>query len=176
MNIFVVNLDPQESARDLCDQHVSKMHTESVQLLVSLANNLEIKHHVTKKDGGDHKGGYPHHPCCKWLERDIHNVEWLLRHAFELCFEHQRRFGKMPHSYAQLNKWVGTALPWVERALPAVRLTPFEQCIEDDCKHDDVVFAYRSYYIEHKSSMARWRHCEPPSWYSEAFEYAGVSN
>lgn len=175
MNIFVVDLDPRQAARDLCDQHVAKMHTESVQLLVSLANNLGIKHGVTRKDGGEHKGGYPHHPCCRWLGESIENVEWLLVHAFELTFQHQERFGRTPHSYAQLNTWVGQALPWARRKLPRVRRTPFPQCMPDDCREpDDVVLAYRSYYIEHKSGMARWRHCAEPAWYAEAFQYAGT--
>lgn len=176
MNIFVVDLRPTQAARDLCDKHVSKMHTESVQLLVSLANNRGIDHNIRKKDGELHKGGYPHHPCTKWLERDMHNVRWLLTHAFELCFEHQRRFGRLPFSYGQLNRLLGMVYPSLDRGLPSIRLTEFPQCMPDDCLDDDVVTAYRSYYIKHKSYMARWNHCDPPAWYSKAFETAGVSS
>jgi hypothetical protein len=174
MNIFVVDNNPMFAAADLCDQHVSKMHTESVQLLVSLLNNLEIEHNVKTKAGSKHKGGYPNHPCCKWLEEDYQNVEWLLRHAFELCFEHQRRFGKMPFSYSQLNHWV-VYRTVVNACLPDNGMTAHPQCMPEECRSDDAVDAYRAYYIEHKSSMAQWRHCDPPSWYSEAFDYAGVS-
>lgn len=175
MNIFVVDNDPVRAARDLCDQHVSKMHTESVQLLVSLANNLGIEHSIRKKSGGFHKGGYPHHPCCKWLQEDIDNVRWLLNHSFELCEEHRHRFGRMPFSTIQLVAICGQILPVLERTLPRNGMTTRPQCMPDDCRSEDVVEAYRTYYIEHKSSMARWRHCDPPSWYTKAFEYAGVS-
>lgn len=172
MNIFVVDLDPNEAARQLCDKHVFKMHTESVQLLVSLANNLGIKHHTLKKNGTLHQGGYPHHPCCKWLEESINNVDWLLHHAYELCYEHQRRSwlrgeDVLPFSYSQLNSWVGIALPWVQQIVPNVLRTPFPQCMPEQYRCDNAVEAYRAYYIGDKSSIAEWKHLSPPAWYKQ---------
>ena len=175
MNIFFVDNNPLFAAADLCDQHVSKMHTESVQLLVSLLNNLEIEHEIKTKAGSIHKGGYPNHPCCKWLEEDFQNVAWLVRHAFALCYEHRRRFGRMPFSYEQLHNWVDAHWNVVNACLPDNGLTPPPQCVDEECRADDPVDAYRNYYIEVKSSMARWRHCDPPVWYTRAFDYAGVS-
>lgn len=178
MNIFAVHRSPIQAARQLCDKHVWKMHTESIQLLVSLANNLDIKHHVIKADGTLHQGGYPHHPCCKWLEESIHNVEWLVTHTAELCLEHQRRQlvnGRdfIPFSLRQLNDWVGIAKPWVERALPRVPQTPFCQCMPEQYRCDDAIQAYRNYYIGDKVGIAEWNYCDPPQWWVEAFDYAG---
>lgn len=172
MNIFAVSLNPNAAARMLCDKHVFKMHVESVQLLVSLCNNLEVEHGIKRKDGGIHKGGHPHHPCCKWLEESAENIEWLLDHAFELCFEHHFRKGTDVFSYYQLRELV----PVLKRLpVPEVRQTPFPLCMPEEYKVEgDPVESYRNYYIGDKVNMATWNYRrQPPSWWEEAFEYAG---
>ncbi len=178
MNVFYLDSDPRQAARDCFDKHVWKMHTESIQLLVSLLNNLGIDHNIPKKDGDIHKGGYPHHPNCKWLEESIDNVHWLLDHCDELIEEHHRRKDRHDDpvfSRLQFDKFVHDYLDQVEAVLPHVGLTPPYQAMPDHCRDDDPVAAYRSYYIQEKHSIAEWCYCDPPEWYSEAFDYAGVA-
>lgn len=72
MNIFVVNTDPREAARALCDIHVNKMIVESMQMLTTALKQSGIlapdelpfrKDGITRYSGNAH----PHHPCTKWV-------------------------------------------------------------------------------------------------------------
>jgi superfamily II DNA or RNA helicase len=38
------------------------------------------------------------------------------------------------------------------------------QCMPDSCKDDDVVRAYRNYYIQEKKSFAKWNYTREPEW------------
>ena len=48
------------------------------------------------------------------------------------------------------------------------------QCMPDHCKNDDVVKAYRNYYIKEKSKFAEWKNSSVPSWFTEGVKYANV--
>ena len=48
------------------------------------------------------------------------------------------------------------------------------QCMPDHCKNEDVVKAYRNYYIKEKSRFAEWKNSSVPSWFSEGVKYANV--
>jgi hypothetical protein len=37
----------------------------------------------------------------------------------------------------------------------------------DHCKDDDVVKAYRNYYIQEKKSFAKWNYSGTPKWFKE---------
>ena len=41
------------------------------------------------------------------------------------------------------------------------------QCMPDYCKDDDVVRAYRNYYILEKNNFAVWKHSGTPEWYTK---------
>ena len=38
------------------------------------------------------------------------------------------------------------------------------QCMPDSCKDEDVVTAYRNYYIQEKKSFAKWNFTKEPEW------------
>ena len=42
----------------------------------------------------------------------------------------------------------------------------------DSCKDNDVVRAYRNYYIKEKKSFARWKNTHEPKWFSEGIKHA----
>ena len=72
MNIFVVDKNPIEAARALCDVHVNKMIVESMQMLTTALKQSGIlapdelpfrKDGITRYSGNAH----PHHPCTKWV-------------------------------------------------------------------------------------------------------------
>ena len=50
--------------------------------------------------------------------------------------------------------------------------TPPPQCMPDSCKDNDVVRAYRNYYIKEKKSFARWKNTHEPKWFSEGIKHA----
>tara|TARA_R110000851_G_scaffold108116_5_gene228986 strand:+ start:1831 stop:2478 length:648 start_codon:yes stop_codon:yes gene_type:complete len=72
MNIFVVDYNPHEAAKALCDIHVNKMIVESMQMLTTALKQSGIlaadelpfrKDGITRYSGNAH----PHHPCTKWV-------------------------------------------------------------------------------------------------------------
>lgn len=179
MNFFVVDLDPRQAARDLCDKHVSKMHTEGVQCFVQILHDLEIPSKILTKAGNPHKGCHAH-PCVEWLKASRENLIWAVDHVDELCWEHGRRFktkGKpnVPYSRHQLDVFICQHYHvLVDHTLPNVPRTPFAQAMPDEYRDSNPVEAYRNYYIGEKVDFAEWNHCDPPQWWVEAFNYSNV--
>lgn len=180
MNIFVLDANPAESAKQHCDKHVVKMHTECVQMLVSVLQRYGIKHDVRTKAGTIHKGGYANHPCTRWTGDSFDNFFWVIEYAEALVAEHTHRYGTVPFTATQIRKVVEVAdevhNAMVFEDVADAGLTPFALAMPDEYKTDDAVESYRDYYIGAKSDIATWGKNRPaPEWYSEAFSYAGVS-
>lgn len=149
MNIFVVDRDPVQAAKDLCDKHVVKMILETAQMLCT-----------THKGGAPYKPSHMKHPCTIWASVSMDNYEWLLSHGFALCEEYARRYGKR-HKTQDVLEWLDANRPQI----PRIGLTPFAQAMPDEFKHHDAVEAYRNYYIGAKSKIAVWNHSTKPSWW-----------
>jgi hypothetical protein len=168
MNIFAVDYDPQRAARDLPDKLVCKMPTESLQLLTPWAFNTHGAY-IQKPDGSNYGiKGFAHHPCAKWLYESSANVDWLLEHAFGMCHEYSKRYGKshgVLHGLEQVNKLFETTYRpmthWCDH-------TEFVQAMPDEFKvSGDSVTAYRNYINGYKG-YAEWRYSEKPEWWDEA--------
>ena len=98
MNIFILDTDIQNCAQYHCDQHVTKMTLESVQILCTALNK---KGFVTP-----YKSTYVKHPCVLWVERSYANFRWLRDLALALNAEYRYRFdrGKDHASIAVLER------------------------------------------------------------------------
>ena len=152
MNIFVLSEDPEESARMQCDKHVVKMILESGQMLCAAHDPGEAPWKRT----------HFNHPCTVWTRSSRANYEWLSVHGLELCAEYTRRYGRR-HGAEDVLLWCAENIP---RNLPDVGLTPFAVAIKDKRYHlGDVVSSYRAYYLGEKSRFAKWRYCDPPTWW-----------
>ena len=168
MNVFAVNDDPRLAARDLPDKLIVKMPTESIQLLTPWAFNTHGVY-IQKPDGTNYGiKGFAHHPCAKWLYESPANVAWLLDHAFGMCDEYEKRYGKQ-HGVLfgldqLLNLWLDLGNSWVY----AENHTEFVQAMPDEFKvPGDPVTAYRNYINGYKG-YAEWRYSEKPEWWDEA--------
>lgn len=159
MNIFVLHHDPRICAKDHCDKHVCKMILEYAQL-------LSTAHHVL--DGEDapegiYKKTHVNHPSAVWVRQSSGNYLWLYE-LFQGCInQYNDRYGKWhkTESIKQLLSILPTNIPDGE-------LTEPPQCMPDHYKRDDVVQAYRAYYIGDKARFARWKYSATPTWYSAA--------
>ena len=164
MNIFVVEENPVDAARALCDKHVVKMVLESVQLLSTVAQ--------ARGHEGPYKATHAKHPCTLWTGRHPANWAWLVRHASALSAEYTDRYGKLHKCdplIQQLEErsstiWSDTRFSndsfWKEH-------TPFEQCMPDAYKRPSAVEAYRAYYIGDKAAIARWKdEATQPIWFA----------
>lgn len=176
MNIFIVDLDPRQAARDLCDQHVVKMVTESAQMLSTV-------HHKCNSIYKDflYKPAHAKHPCTLWAAESFENYKWLLNHYQELSLEYTRRFHKEHAAYHRLIGPTISGKPIkmgdflvkgdpIYPIFPKQGLTPFAiamkqypQCIVPD----NAVESYRNYYRDVKRNFARWRYCDAPDWFTK---------
>jgi len=152
MNIFAVDTDPKIAAQQLCDKHVVKMILESAQMLCA----------VFPKGDAPYKRAFYNHPCTKWARESEENYEWLLSHAFAMCQEYTRRYGKIHKSLDAIH-WCGCNYHKLD--LPRIGLTKFAQAMPDEYKNECSVTAYRSYYNGEKAYFAKWSKREIPSWF-----------
>jgi len=97
VNIFVVDYDPIQAAKQLPDRHVTKMILESAQMLsIVFSKHYWDIGQVMKVDGTPfktEKGAFKKHPCTMWAAESIENCAWLIQHACGLCSEFARRYG-----------------------------------------------------------------------------------
>jgi hypothetical protein len=167
MNIFVVDLNPIQAARDLADKHVVKMVVEGCQML-STVHRLSTSH-IFYAPVELYKQSFVNHPCTIWTRQTTSNYMWLAQHTHELSNEYTRRYGRI-HKAHDMTRWFITFKPSISQ-VPIGHLTPFAQAMPDKYKNSDAVQAYRDYYIHEKSRFAKWKFTEPPEWYTQ-----GVNN
>ena len=152
MNIFILDEDIHTCARYHCDQHVTKMILESVQLLCTALNKKSFK---TPYKSTDMK-----HPCVLWVEASFDNFLWLRELALELNREYRFRFSK-----EQDHRSISVLDEIEDLRFESNGLTPFAQAMPDEYKiPGDAVSAYRQFYRGEKMSFARWSRREVPYW------------
>ena len=153
MNIFAVDTDPKIAAQQLCDKHVVKMILESAQMLCSVFPNGDAPY----------RRAFYNHPCTKWARESAENYEWVLDHAYAMCQEYTRRYGKV-HKSLDAISWCGSN--YHKLNIPRKGLTKFAQAMPEQYKNSCGVTAYRSYYNGEKAYFAKWSKRETPSWFN----------
>lgn len=174
MNIFVLDNDAATSARMMCDKHVVKMIVESCQLLSTAHHVLDgdelivntgkrkFKSYIcTKKNIC--KATMINHPCTIWTRQTRANYLWLWRHAYALCKEYTRRYGKVHKMESMLTE----ELHDVPVNIAKEKITAFAQAMPEQYHNENAVIAYRSYYINEKAAFAKWKTTEVPEWFVE---------
>jgi hypothetical protein len=153
MNIFVVDLNPEVAARMLCDKHVVKMIVETAQILCTVSHNLGDKN-------VKYKPTHSKHPCTIWASETNDNYMWLASHGMALCKEYTLRYGKVHKSQEVILKCLTSAVK-----PKAIGLTNFAQAMPEQYRNNDVVSAYRNYYIGEKK-FAKWnKNRSAPEWW-----------
>ena len=153
MNIFIVDTDPRQAARDLCDKHVVKMTLETAQLLCTTAHTLNLP--------APYNPTHTNHPCAVWARSNQESFVWLLEHGLALCSEYTRRFNKIHKSEPIIKE--AKVLKYL---LPIGPLSPFALCVPYEYRQPDPVLSYRTYYNKAKASFARWTApAQPPTWF-----------
>ena len=166
MNIFFVDRDPEQCARDHCDKHVTKMVLEYGQL-------LSTAHRVL--DGDDapdevYQIAHKNHPSTIWAREYIIHYQWLYELWANLCEEFAVRYGKEHLTYTKLANHVKHP----PKNIPVIHCsgciltgpaTDPPQCMPDEYKGEDTVEAYRKFYLGAKSEFAAWDHSPAPSWW-----------
>jgi hypothetical protein len=154
MNIFVLDQSIKTCAQYHCDQHVSKMILESVQILCTALNKKGID--------TPYRSTHIKHPCVLWAELSYDNFCWLKTLVEELNSEYRWRYDK-DKDHASMA--VLAAID--EQRFETQGLTPFAQAMPEVYKMaDDSVMAYRSFYCGEKAGFATWKKRDAPHWWS----------
>ena len=164
MNLFLIDLLIESSVKSLCDKHVVKMPTESMQMISTITNHLGFD--------SPYKPVMLNHPSTIWARKSMHNTKWLYEHGLALCEEFTHRYGKIHGSEARikdLDDFYIESASW-DKATP-VDIAMFDKYrIPNDMEvhnWDYVIRSYRHYYLEGKWRFASWRKNRRPEWYPE---------
>lgn len=154
MNIFVLDYDPKVAAISHCDKHVVKMILESAQIMCTVQHKLGV-------DDIPYRATHHNHPCTIWAGESQQNYEWLYQLAEALHDEWQYRFN---HGEDDIHKsWqVIKDLPTPD--LPDIGMTKPRMAMPEEYHNDDVVTAYRTYYINDKADLLQYTKRNKPNW------------
>jgi hypothetical protein len=156
MNIFVLNECPIESANEMCDKHVIKMPTESLQMISTCLDYYGFE--------SPYRPVMLNHPCTMWARRSRQNMQWLVDHAYALCHTYTERYGKVHKVETTLDKYADEIAKLLD-FLTDKGLTPFALAMPDEYKdYDSVTKSYQDYYLGDKWYFAEWR-LGKPDWY-----------
>lgn len=152
MNIFVLDKNIKKCAQYHCDQHVSKMILESVQMLCTCLNKQGIQ--------TPYKSTHVKHPCVLWVEHSYSNFLWLKELALELNQEFIYRYDKnKDHASIKVLTEIGAHI-FADKGL-----TEFAQAMPDEYKfRNNAVRAYRNFYRGEKAKFAKWTKRPIPNW------------
>ena len=160
MNIFFLDKKPRECARYHCDIHTVKMSLEYAQILC----NVHHIHQNLRSGMPLYKPTHMRHPIVLWASENQDNYVWLYTlWQFTLAEYSQRYLRK--HKSEELTSVLAPppfSAPQNPNSFMFKSLTLPPLCMPDDCKpavvktFDDVVKAYREYYIMHKGKIAKW--------------------
>lgn len=159
MNIFALDIDPEQAAAWHCDAHVVKMTLETAQI-ISTVNRL------SGKTEGVYRSTHINHPCTKWTLESTENYRWLWRLGMNLCVEYFGRYDKVHKSRSVFEL---TKTPPV--IVPRGKLTKFPQCMPEKYHQPNPIWAYRNYYKfeKNKGKLGTWRRNKPWWWDLDSF-------
>lgn len=153
LNIFWLDINIKTNAEYHCDKHVVKMLIEYTQML-STANRL------SGLDEG-YKIAHVNHPCTIWTRKSYEN--WCV--LFTLVEELQKQYN---YRYLKYHKSWQMAKTLHSPNLPRIGVTTPPQCMPDIYKCDNLITAYRNYYIGDKRAFARWTKIDEPKWFNRS--------
>ena len=162
MNIFYLSNCPQEAAEAHNDKHCVKMILESAQMLSTAHRELD----------GDvpdilYKSTHKNHPSTIWARSSKQHYDWLFRLFRMLSAEYSIRYSD--HNFKVHKTWdkLGKLLEHAPKNIKDNGWVDPPQCMPDYCKDDDVITAYRNYYILEKNNIAVWNHSTQPEWFAK---------
>jgi hypothetical protein len=163
MNVFFLARYPIDAAAAHCDKHCVKMILESAQLLSTAHRVLDGDSKFQLQDERNdvlYRATHRNHPSAIWVRSGVDQYRWVHDLLYYLIYEFRSRYGK-PHATERLQPYLIEAPHNIEWDTP---WTDPPQCMPDDCKQDDTVQAYRTYYAKYKSGFAKWKNGQPEWW------------
>jgi len=178
MNIFYLAPHPRSCAEMHNDKHCVKMILEYAQLLSTAHRVLDgvitegyspsgRKRKTYKLDdereGILYSATHINHPSAVWVRQSDINYIWLYNMWRCLLAEYTHRYDKV-HACTKLE----TALSKIPNNIKIGFFTEPTPAMPDEYKvPGNSIASYRSYYINSKSHLAKWKKRQIPEWYQE---------
>jgi len=161
MNLFILDSNPEISARYHVDKHILKMPTETAQMVSFVYHDTELwDAHIPDFIMGFSKTHYKH-PCSIWMRQSLENFIYACQLGMELYKEYQFRYNK-PEKHQRAREIFEFALTNPPK-LPKIGLTPFAQAMDDQfIRFTCPIQNYREYYKEGKKHLHSWKNREIP--------------
>ena len=163
MNIFYLDKRPDDAAEMHCDKHCVKMILEYAQM-------LSTAHRVLDEDDAHpdlYKIAHKNHPSTILTRSSKQHYDWLFRLFRMLSAEYTWRYSRGDLKFHKTWDKLGKILEVAPKNIKDNGWVDPPQCMPDHCKDDDVVTAYRNYYILEKNNFAVWKHSGTPEWYTK---------
>lgn len=151
MNIFILDYDFEKCVKYTCDKHVISSIKEGAQLLSSACrcSGLEVGYKLTHKNN----------LLSIWTRSSLSNWLWLKEMVFHLNEEFKYRYSGKDHK----SFLVAMSLP--KPTIEEKGLMDFIQVMPEQYRCQDVVQAYRNYYICEKKHFVSWKKRDVPEWF-----------
>lgn len=157
MQIFILDKNINKNVEYYVDKHIVKIPTEVAQMISTVYHlqNMNIPSFL-------YKPTHINHPCSIWIRKSLQNFLYTVNLGNSLYNEYQYRYNK-PDKHCR-NKLI---FEYASKVLPSFSiqgLTPFALAIPKEYKKENVVEAYRQYYIKEKSHLFKWTKRPIPYW------------
>lgn len=176
MNIFYIDKDPHNAAKQMVDKHVVKMILETAQLLSTAHRLLDGEEYVGQTATGRkakrwrlpdpeldevlYQATHINHPSAVWCRETSENYDWLFSHFLGLLDEYNYRYGKKHKCTDMVD-----ALMRLPQNIPLGNFTPVTPAMaEQYIISNDSLENYRNYYRQGKTHLHKWTKRTPPAW------------
>ena len=180
MNLFVLDMDPQQAARMHKDQHLLKMAMEAAQMMSTAWLMLHPEQIVWVYDSNlnesrpqlmgrrIYKIAQAGNKVTQWVRSSGAAYRWTWALADQLCKEYRLLRGKPHPSEAVIDAlW---HMPPKLFSTQGDKVEFFQRVGQGYEVQGDPVLAYRLYYLGTKCQPASWtRRRKPPAWTEDIF-------
>uniref|UniRef100_A0A6C0F513 Uncharacterized protein n=1 Tax=viral metagenome TaxID=1070528 RepID=A0A6C0F513_9ZZZZ len=170
MNLFILSWNFEECAQCMFDKHVSKILLEAVQMLCTTMQIIDPNNKINTKIKL-YKIAHKNHPVTIWMRTSLENYLWTLDLVEAMHNEWKFRYNHPPekmHKSYIIAKFLRGHAPAAKK-FPSTGLTRFALAMPIECKQEDPIESYRSYYqTPEKQKIASWKNREKPEWYKLA--------
>ena len=185
MNLFLLDLNVEQSVAWHVDDHVNKIALEALQVMsaglffraesfVSFDASAWYKHGLWNTEGRRsvaraYSPTHVGHPMSKWCMEPV-NYMWTLWYVVQLCKEHKHRHGTIIQQWNVVSQMPRFDVPRDQLPTTFYAAVAEELCTADELRAGKMVTPeravelYHLYYRQHKSHLHRWTKRERPSW------------
>ncbi len=161
MNLFILDKNPEISAKYHTDRHIVKMPTETAQMISFVYHDLNLWNKEIPDFIMSFSKTHYKHPCSIWIRESLSNFIYAANFGIQLYEEYQYRY-EQPEKHNRAIRIFKFAL----ENLPEIQdkgLTPFAQAMDKEyLLYNDAVLNYREYYRSGKKHLHTWKKRENP--------------